>query len=103
MKGYEIEHELVEISKKYFNGFVEEKDIFKLTKTIIKKYQAIYFWEPFEDNILCQKFIKFLEKKCSKGQIIIYYCSGHIKNYLDNSKQFKKLNNQYKYNIYIKL
>lgn len=87
IKGFENEKSLINISKKIYNtnseNIIEKKDIISLTKSDITGYDVLYFWEPLIDRISCEKFVKNLIKQMNVGQIIIYQCSGYIRDFLD--------------------
>jgi hypothetical protein len=87
IKGFENEKSLINISKKIYNtnseNIIEKKDIISLTKSDVTGYDVLYFWEPLIDRISCEKFVNNLLKKMTVGQIIIYQCSGNIRDFLD--------------------
>ena len=88
--GYEIEPSLIQFAKEYLNEtHITQKDILTLTAKDIKNYNAIYFWEPLYDDVLCKAFVKNLEKIVNKDQIIIYNSAGKIRDHFEKSKHFE--------------
>lgn len=88
--GFEIEDSLINIEKNIFNnGSTYKKDLLSLSGNDLKKYDCLFFWEPFSDYKLCKRFVKVLERSCSKNQYIFYLRSGQIGQFLEVSKKFE--------------
>lgn len=101
LKGYEIEDNLIEICNKLnYYGSAVKKDILKLSIDDIKDYQVLYFWEPLYNTDLAKKFVTNLAKIIQPNQIIVYYQSGSIGNYLEKNKKIEQLGIFYNYKIY---
>jgi len=86
-KGIEIEEELVNRSKLLINN-ITQNDIFNLTQNDMNKDESLYFWDPFYDKVLIEKFVKHLENIMIKDQLIVFQ-NVKISKYLLNSKSFK--------------
>jgi protein-L-isoaspartate O-methyltransferase len=70
-EGIEIENSLVNVGELIPKSYVRYGDILDPNLNI-SKFDAIYFWEPFADPKLAEKFVKNLEVITRKGQYIFY-------------------------------
>lgn len=95
-KGVEIEQTLVNDAQ---SCLIQQGDILD-PNLDIKKFEAIYFWEPFENRKLAEKFVDNLEEITHKGQYIIYLCSGTIGLHLNNSNKFRKLQSEEGFQVF---
>ena len=101
LKGYEIEDNLIEICNRLnYTKPAVKRDILKLTIDDIKDYQVLYFWEPLYDRKLAKKFVTNLAKILQPNQIIVYYQSGSIGDFLIQSKKIEYMGNFYNYKIF---
>jgi 2-polyprenyl-3-methyl-5-hydroxy-6-metoxy-1,4-benzoquinol methylase len=101
LKGYEIEDNLIEICNRLNHTKpAVKKDILKLTIDDIKDYQVLYFWEPLCDRKLAEKFVTNLAKILQPNQIIVYYQSGSIGDFLVENKKIESMGNFYNYKIF---
>ena len=101
LKGYEIEDNLISICNKLnYKEPAIKKDILKLKVDDIKDYQVLYFWEPLYNKDLAKKFVTNLAKIIQPNQIIVYYQSGSISDYLIQNKKIEFLGNFYNYKIF---
>jgi hypothetical protein len=89
--GYEIEDRYVEFSKFLCEDMVIKKDILTLKRDDIKRYGAVYFWEPLYLRELAEKFVNNLVEIMYKGQYIIYRPSGSIGEFLSAVACLKRL------------
>lgn len=100
-KGFEIEDNFINLANRllYYNSCVK-KDILKITKSDIKDYEVIFFYEPFCSKKLSKQFIQNLSKIVSKEQIIVYN-QANFDNYLDECQNFAKIKCNYPLKIYL--
>lgn len=85
--GYD--NEKVFIERKL--GYVQHeefklKDITKVTRKELSKYDCVYFWEPIIHRPTCEKFIQNLVREMPDNQYIIYKCDGPAIDYLSQEK-----------------
>ena len=97
-RGYENEDELIMENAKFFGKkltllggdeslTIRKKDIMSLTTNDIKEFEVIYFWQPFKDEILLNKFLINLFEIISPNQTILFK--------KDNDSYYRKGNGNY--------
>ena len=92
--GFENEKYFIDIANQ-IGANTYKKDILTLKKYDIRKFDALFFYEPFSDPTLSEAFVKNLLKRVSKGQFLIYERAGTIGEFLDKSNKVKRLTLEY--------